>query len=133
MSYALFKNNKINNRNALFIYKVGIFYETYNEDAYVLNYLTNYNIINTNKYDKVGFPICKINAIKRLLIFKNINFIINDKEDFFETENVNNYISVLNLCFDNINKNCLINMIINELQLKDNEYLKQIYFKNRYQ
>lgn len=133
MSYSLFKTDKINNRNILHIYKVGIFYETYNEDAYILNYLTKYNIVKTSNYDRVGFPLSRINGIKRLLISNGISFIINDCNDFVKSENGNSYLDILKLCFDNINKNCLINMIIIKLNLMDEDYLKQLYFNDWYQ
>ena len=40
----------------IILIKVGIFYETYNEDAYILNNLFNYKIKEINNNKRLGFP-----------------------------------------------------------------------------
>lgn len=129
MSFNLYKKDKLDNFDLMLIYKVGIFYEVYNEDAYILHYLTRYNIRKYQKYHRLGFPIQKLNAIKRLLENNNIGYKIEDISSIKKVIINSQYFNVLTKSIDMVDKEMLINMITNKLEFTDEENLKLIYFE----
>ena len=72
--------------------KVGIFYEAYGEDVYLLNNLFNYKIKEMNGVKRVGFPVGSYDkVISKLKSFK-INYIIVEGEEVTRKKfNFNNY------------------------------------------
>lgn len=64
--------------------KVGNFYETYNDDAYILSNIIKYNVKNFNTYKRVGFPLSSLGKVKKELIDSKINYIIIEKLDVYK-------------------------------------------------
>lgn len=69
--------------------KVGIFYEVYEEDAFILHNLCNYKIVGKSK--RVGFPINSLNNVISNLKNKKINYIVVDNDIVKERFNKNSY------------------------------------------
>lgn len=82
----------------------GIFYETYDEDATILNKLLKYKILSNNINIRLGFPQKIIDKVLLVLESKHINYLILDKENNIisrkkykdnqyqnYTKNINNY------------------------------------------
>ncbi len=69
--------------------KSGNFYYTFEEDAYILKYLFNYQI----RENKVGFPITAKAKVKSVLNRNNVNLIeiIDDYAYILESKNSNQY------------------------------------------
>lgn len=63
--------------NHLVILPSGIFYESYLDDAKILNMLFNYNIVN----NRVGFPMKIFGKIEGELERNKINYIVVNKEE----------------------------------------------------
>lgn len=59
----------------------GIFYETYDEDATILNKLLNYKILSNNMNIRLGFPKKIIDKVLLVLESKHINYLILDKDN----------------------------------------------------
>ena len=134
MSFNFYTNDKINNSNMLLIYKVGIFYEVYNEDAYILHYLTKYNIKKFKRYHRVGFPLSRLNSIIKLLDYNNIGYIVNDNLLNINNKIIDNkYFDILGKSISFIDSEGLINMIIDKLSLMNRIDLEKLYIKNWYQ
>lgn len=87
------RNKEIN--ETITLYKIGKFYNTYNDSAIILNYLFGYKILIDNK---VGFPESALNKVINTLEDKKINYQIIDKDnnnDHKKYGNFNNYNKVL--------------------------------------
>ena len=79
----------------IILIKVGIFYETYNEDAYILNNLFNYKIKEINNNKRLGFPTNSYDKVITKLKEFQINYIIIEDDitkKTFKQNNYNNYI-----------------------------------------
>ena len=94
--YDRYKNLKKDFNKHIVIIKSGIFYYTYDDDAYILKEIFGYKIIN----NKVGFP-CKSNIINKInsycintVILENNNIIKrnfdNNKYDLYFEKVLNN-------------------------------------------
>ncbi len=70
--------------------KVGIFYEVYGTDAYLFNYLFDYQIIPFKDTVKVGFPIYGLTKITNVLDSKKINYLVYEKEIVYLKKFTNN-------------------------------------------
>lgn len=101
-----YNNIKKQYQNYVVLLKVGSFYITYHDDAYILNHLFSYQI----KDKKVGFPIGIIEKIKSELKTKQINlclmeddlilikypnneyqkYLYNAKMSYFNEQDINN-------------------------------------------
>lgn len=78
--------------SAIVLLKSGKFYRTYDDDAIILNYLFNYQIID----NRVGFPIESLFKIKRKFKNSNIDYIVLDRSDVYhETYEDNSYHDLL--------------------------------------
>lgn len=113
-------------------FKIGTFYETYNDDASIISYLFKYKIKTLSSDDRVcGFPISAINKVIYVLESKNINYIMLDKSHNYEEESKvnykkkNKYNDILIMANDYIEKVNRINKISNYL-LKDSTNLDKI-------
>lgn len=87
------RNKEVN--ETITLYKIGKFYNTYNDSAIILNYLFGYKILIDNK---VGFPETALNKVINTLEDKKINYQIIDKDDRNDHRkygNFNNYNKVL--------------------------------------
>ena len=75
--------------------KVGKFYQCYEDDAYVIHALMNYNICN----GKVGFPITSLGKVQNKLDEFKINYQILEKDSIMDSKdfkNSNKYDKYLN-------------------------------------
>ena len=61
---------------AVCILKVGSFYLTYENDSIVMHAITDYKVVDQISYIKLGFPLSKIEDIKKLLENEEVNYII---------------------------------------------------------
>lgn len=78
--------------SAIVLLKNGKFYRTYDDDAIILNYLFNYQIID----NRVGFPIESLFKIKGKFKNSNIDYIVLDGSDVHhETYEDNSYHDLL--------------------------------------
>jgi len=75
------------------IIKSGNFYYSFQEDAYILKHIFNYQI----RDNKVGFPLNAKAKVKSILNRSNVNLIevIDDYAYVLETKNLNEYNKVL--------------------------------------
>ena len=83
------KNNKIN------LYKLGNFYNAYNDDGIILHFLFGYRYIDYKK--STGFPQSALTKIKTKLEMEKINYVIYEKNNkVAEFKGINkNYQSIL--------------------------------------
>lgn len=129
--------NMVNNIKELFpdyvlLFKIGTFYEVYNDDAKIISYLFKYKIKTLSSNDNVcGFPVVSINKILYLFEKKNINYIMLDKSHNYEEEGKvnykkkNTYYEILKEATEYINITSRIDKIRNYL-LKDSSKIEQI-------
>lgn len=101
-------------------YKCGAFYHVYNDDAFILNYLFNYNI----KDNCVGFPLISLDKIITKLEELEINYqdINNDIINF----NNDNYYKYLNYGKNNNKLNNYFNTITNKLFILEEQQIDNI-------
>lgn len=76
----VYNENKVKYSKYVILIKVGIFYETYNEDAYILNNLLGYKISDINGNKRLGFPVNSFTKVTLKLKKFKINYLIIDKE-----------------------------------------------------
>ena len=60
----------MSSKNKIVLRKIGGFYQTFDEDAYILYELFRYRIIN----GKCGFPVSAKNKVQNVLEEKKINY-----------------------------------------------------------
>lgn len=102
-----------------------IFYETYDDDAIILNYLFNYKITGSNR---VGFPNTALNKVLNTLKNKNIDYILyclDGSKEEVHTNN-NNYNKVLNTAYANYDINKKIKDITLKVSKLDNIKLNNL-------
>ena len=92
--------------------KIGTFFESYNNDAYIMSYIFQYKLKTLISYDTTcGFPTCSINRIKSILESRSVNYLIVDKK--------HNYEEIEKMNYKKKNK-------YNEILPKANEYIDRI-------
>ena len=132
MSKLLNKYNELKKEDSSFIYifRVGIFYNVFNNDADILSNALGLKITHlSDELYKVGFPISQIEKYSQLLTNKNIKFKIVDNLDKKQT---NEYLKnielkkivnqILNIDINNTTFSQAFNLLI-DIQKK----LEQIY------
>ena len=97
-------------KDSLILIKSGLFYITYDEDAYLLNYLFDYQVID----NKVGFPSSKIDSVKEELKKCQINVYISDTDEFIQN-NENKYVSIVALAHKNYFNELNIKVLLEEI------------------
>ena len=65
---------KEKNPNILYIIKCGKFYRCYEEDAYIISYLLNYQLNSTTANDMSGFPRNSLDEVLDKLKINKINY-----------------------------------------------------------
>lgn len=78
--YNKYEKYKEKYEKVLILFKSGTFYKCYYEDAYIMNYLFNYKIVD----GKLGFPIQSFNKIENRLKLYNVGFITIDNTNIEE-------------------------------------------------
>lgn len=132
MSKLLNKYNELKKEDSSFIYifRVGIFYNIFNNDADILSNALGLKITHlSDELYKVGFPISQIEKYSQLLTNKNLKFKIVDNLDKKQT---NEYLKnielkkivnqILNIDINNTTFSQAFNLLI-DIQKK----LEQIY------
>lgn len=71
-----FYKYKINYKDYICIFKIGVFYEVFDYDAFIMNKLFHYRIKTISNTFKVGFPVKNIDKVINLIKDNYINFII---------------------------------------------------------
>ncbi len=96
--------------------KSGNFYYTFEEDAYILKYLFNYQI----RENKVGFPINAKAKVKSVLNRNNVNLIeiIDDYAYILESKNSNTYHEKLSEAKSNMLVTNMLNNLMSEIEVK---------------
>jgi DNA mismatch repair ATPase MutS len=98
---------KVNYSKSIILIKNGIFYETLNDDAYIMNYLFKYKIKKLSNSIIVRFPQKTIEKIIDELKKENVSYVIfNDNYRLVSNKNIymaNNYDKLLQ-----VSKNCNI-------------------------
>lgn len=103
--------------------KIGNFYHTFDDDAYIMHYFFNYKIIN----NKAGFPISSLTKIINTLEDHKINYILdstkkdykkNNKYNYYKTKGIKKYQN------NKIKENVLNN--IDNLKANDKEKLLKL-------
>src|SRR5574344_1250019 len=74
----------------IIIVKKGLFYRTFNNDCYIINYIANYKINIFNEYLTLCFPKESLNKIKGRLDRLNINYLIVIDTASIKKDNINN-------------------------------------------
>lgn len=87
----LYKQNRERYSKYVILIKVGVFYETYNEDCFVLNNLFGYKIKNIGEYYRTGFPINSYSKVIEKLNKAKINYLIIGDEIIRRKFNKNKY------------------------------------------
>lgn len=87
----LYRENKERYPKYVILIKVGVFYETYNEDCFVLNNLFGYKIKNIGDYYRTGFPINSYSKVIEKLNKTKINYLIIGDEVIKRKFNKNQY------------------------------------------
>lgn len=96
MSKLLKKYNELKSKdkNKIYLFKVGIFYNIFNSDADILSKALGLKITQlSNTLYKVGFPISKIDKYAQLLKDNSIEFQIVD--DNVKTQNNDEYVKLV--------------------------------------
>ena len=110
----------------LTIRKNALFYDVYDDDAIILNYLLGYKNIN----GRVGFPINAISKVINILEDKKINYkIIGEQEEVKDFKNLNQYLNILAKAANKIEVNNKINKILDKLKTFDEGSLYEILDK----
>ena len=112
----LYRKNKERFPKYVILIKVGVFYETYNEDCLVLNNLFGYKIKNIGDYYRTGFPINSYSKVIENLNKTKINYLIIGDEIVKRKFNKNQY-------------DCYIKTDLNIDQRIDDIYKKLKYLK----
>ena len=103
--------------------KVGGFYQVFDNDALIVNYLFNYKI---NNY-RCGFPINVINKVINTLEEKSINYIIKGEEEIVKDyKRKNNYSKYLDKSISRSSINRRINNILDRISKMDENKLNDI-------
>ena len=115
----LFRILKIQYKEYLILFKSGIFYEAFDEDAVILNRLFNYKISKKKNNMRAGFPLSNIEKVEKELEDKKINYMIieNKKITYTSTNKKNKFSSLAHDVYDFITiKNRIdeINKVLNE-------------------
>lgn len=67
--------------------KVGNFYYVYSKDSYILSYLFDYRLKESEGYPSCGFPVASLDKVKGILEISNLNYIIlNNSKDIEPSE-----------------------------------------------
>ena len=101
--------------------KIGKFYHIYGKDAYIISYIFNYKITETDGVKICGFPENSIKRVCAKLEENKINYIIVDRRNNYEVDeisnnkNLNTYNKYFNKSKKYINEKIRIDNIYNYL------------------
>ena len=100
---------KINYKEYICIFRIGIFYEIFDRDALIMNKIFNYKIKTISNTFKVGFHIKNLDKVSNIIKDNHINYIIIDNDNIINkhednNNTYNNYSFNINL----LNYQCII-------------------------
>ena len=124
--YDKYKNLKNDFKESVVIIKSGIFYYTFDNDAYIMNHLLEYKIID----NKVGFPTSNKKAINKLNESRINNVILENNDIITSKFSDNNYVRYLEMVLDKVENDIYIENIMNlvkEIIYKSNKDYDEIY------
>ncbi len=111
----------------LIIYKnSGKFYNVYKDDAYILNYLFGYKVLDKRKS---GFPDSAITKVTNMLEEKKISYqiIYDDKDPFVKNyRNLNCYEEYMKKAMNKIDIKERMEVLENKIKALDNEKLEKV-------
>lgn len=110
---------KIDYKEYVLLFKYGNFYETFDNDAYIISKLFNYKLVKMKDTFRCGFPINSLSYVLDNLCGMSINFIVIDKDTIKEREFESNCYSNYKMD-DNIKYN--INSINNIIKYLNDNY-----------
>jgi hypothetical protein len=130
----LYNETKIKNIKSIVLIKSGIFYETFNDDAYIMSYLFDYKIKKLSNFVMVGFPEKVVDSVKERLKKEKISYVIlkgNKKiESGKNSYNESNYDILFDLSYKTFNIEIEINSIRKKLEiLKNTKSIEEILTK----
>ena len=117
----LYNTYKDNYKEYVVFIKIGNFYETYNNDAYIISKIMNYKVKNISNNVRVGFPITslvKFEETSTIKSMKSMNFNANqvlnilDNDFSFLVEYTKDLIKVFNDKNDYYTSNILNNILM---------------------
>ncbi len=109
-----------------------LFYNVYEEDAYIINELFNYKILDNKK---LGFPQTAINKVKDKLDEVKVSYeIINSGEEtIIKKYTNNNYVDYYNKARDKMGHLVKIELVIEKLNnMNKSDFNKVLDYKNEY-
>lgn len=116
--------------------RIGKFYQVYGKDAYIISYLFGYKLKKVESVMMCGFPLGSINKIIAKLEEKKINYLIVDRRNNYEVDeisdnkNLNNYIKYFEKAKKYVNDKARIDNINNfMLENIDKEDFKDLIRK----
>ena len=129
---------KINYKDSICIFRIGIFYEIFDRDALIINKIFNYKVKNISNTFKVGFPVKNIDKVINMIKDNHINYIFIDNYNIIDKyedkyNRYNSYFFNINLLnyqcvkVDRIIKvleNNKLNLDFNDKLIKIDELLK---------
>lgn len=121
----LYNTYKDNYKEYAIFIKIGNFYETYNNDDYMISKIMNYKVKNISNNVRVGFPITSLNKVLDELNNNKINYNVIEKDEIYKISikkkfRDNNYLN-----YDN-NRLIRINNIYNRIINCNNNILDKI-------
>lgn len=105
----------------LILIKIGNFYNSYGKDLYIISYLFNYQLRDTDKIISCGFPKGALNKILKTIEDREISYIIVNKSNNYEEEDKidfkkkNMYLETYNKAHKYLSKKRKIDNIYNYL------------------
>ena len=119
--YEVYLNRKIKYKDYILLIESGMFMESYNDDASLLNKILGYKILSKNSMIRVGFPSNNLSKVILILESKHINYLVLNKNNEiinrkkYKDNNYNNYSNNVSNLLDRSNR---IAKIYNRLQSK---------------
>ena len=121
----LYNTYKDNYKEYVIFIKIGNFYETYNNDAYIISTLMNYKVKNLSETIRVGFPINSLVKVLDKLNNSKVNYIVIEKEEIYKISIKKKFRDNKYLNYDN-NRLIRINNIYSKILNCNNDILDRI-------
>lgn len=125
-------NNKIKYNDYLILIKVGNFYESFENDALIINNIFGYKINKCGSLIKSGFPLSKIDSIIETLKNNCINYVVVDNSEInnsfvnnkynsfiFDIERIKLALYKIDKIYDSMMNMILDENILNKLQIME--------------
>ena len=131
--YEVYLNRKIKYKDYILLIESGMFMESYNDDASLLNKILGYKILSKNSMIRIGFPSNNLSKVILILESKHINYLVLNKNNEIINRKKykdNNYDKYTNDTFSLLDRSNRITKIYNRLQSKiDDDNIDKIILK----